>query len=176
METEREEIIIPHCGPRYSWGNQYTWGSSYKKKLIKPLGTIWFKVRKIIHRQTWKICAPILDALDVKRWKYSGGVRMVCGVCVKDELQRRTPRVSHWDRGKGAETDHPHIGEGAGAEVTGAYKALRMIGQGLVMATQRLCVVSDDKPGLPKPIGYGRPQLCVLNRLNRLRFILWGTW
>jgi len=62
----------------YSRGNPYTRGSSYKKKHVTPLGTIRFTVRRIIHRQTRKIYAPILDALDVKRRKYSRGVRMAC--------------------------------------------------------------------------------------------------
>jgi hypothetical protein len=49
IEEKQEELIQQHCGPRYSRGNQYTRGSSYKKKLITPMGAIWFKVRRIIH-------------------------------------------------------------------------------------------------------------------------------
>lgn len=34
-------------------------------------------------------------------------------------------------------------------------------------------LVSDDEPGLPETIRYGRRQLCILHGLKRLGFILW---
>jgi len=39
---------------------------------------IRFKARRVINRRTGRVHSPILEALDVKRRKYSRGVRMAC--------------------------------------------------------------------------------------------------
>ena len=48
------------------------------KKLVTSLGVVEFKVRRVISRKDGKVSSPILEALDVKRRKYSRGVRMAC--------------------------------------------------------------------------------------------------
>ena len=48
------------------------------KRLVTGLGTISFRVKKVISRIDDSVKAPILEALDVKRRKYSRDVRMNC--------------------------------------------------------------------------------------------------
>lgn len=213
IEAKQEEIIQLHCGPKHSRGNPYTRGSSYKKKLITPLGTIRFRVQRIIHRQNRKVLSPILEALDVKRRKYSRGVRMACA--------EYASKMSYGDAaleyltGTGVKvpkrTIHTWVKELA-PRLLEAYKASRPLEEDMVMgdstsvrglgrremnhvkvlisrdgALEDLWVndpwpnrevdvlVSDDEPGLPEKIMYGRRQLCILHGLKRLGFILWRT-
>jgi len=71
-------MVFEHCGPKYSRGNPYTRGSKYDKRLVTPLGAIWFKVHRIVKRGTDDVVSPILLALDVKGRKYSRDVRIAC--------------------------------------------------------------------------------------------------
>jgi len=64
------------CGPKYSRDHPHRRGGSYAKSLVTCLGEIRFKARKIIRRIDGKTSTPILEALNIKRRKYSRGVRM----------------------------------------------------------------------------------------------------
>ena len=74
---ERQEGFIQQlCGPRYSRSHPYRRGSSYTKTLVTNVGTIAFRVRRVIRKVDRKVSSPILEALDVKRRKYSRNIRM----------------------------------------------------------------------------------------------------
>ena len=64
------------CGLRYSRVHTHRRGSSYTKRLVTFLGEIRFKAKKTIKRSDGKTSTPILEALNIKRRKYSLGVRM----------------------------------------------------------------------------------------------------
>ena len=76
IEEEQERIIQKLCGPKYSRNHPYRRGSSYTKTLVTGIGTTRFKVKRVIRRTDNTVNSPILEALDVKRRKYSRDVRM----------------------------------------------------------------------------------------------------
>ena len=76
IERRQEQIVEELCGPRYSRGRGYRRGGSYTKTLVTCLGEIRFTAKKIIRRSDGQTSTPILEALDVKRRRYSRGVRM----------------------------------------------------------------------------------------------------
>jgi len=76
IERRQEEIVEELCGPRYSRGHRYRRGGSYTKTLVTCLGEIRFKAKKVIRRSDGKTATPLLKTLDVKRRRYSRGVRM----------------------------------------------------------------------------------------------------
>ena len=76
IERRQEKIVEELCGPRYSRGHPHRRGGTYTKTLVTCLGEITFKAKKIIRRSDGKTSTPILEALDVKRRRYSRGVRM----------------------------------------------------------------------------------------------------
>lgn len=76
IEERQERIVQEVCGPKYSRSRPYRRGSSYTKTLVTGLGTIRFRVKRVISRADNKVSAPILEALDVKRRKYSRDVRL----------------------------------------------------------------------------------------------------
>ena len=76
IEERQEEIILELCSPKYSRSHPYKRGGSYTKTLVTSLGTIRFKVKRVIRRKDGRTSSPILDALDVRRRKYSHDVRM----------------------------------------------------------------------------------------------------
>ena len=76
IEQRQKNLVEGLCGPSYSRGHPYRRGGSYTKTLTTFLGEIRFKAKKIIKRIDGKTSTPILEALDIKRRKYSRGVRM----------------------------------------------------------------------------------------------------
>jgi len=76
IEQRQKNLVEGLCGPSYSRGHPYRRGGSYTKSLVTCLGEIRFKAKKIIRRIDGKTSTPILEALDIKRRKYSRGVRM----------------------------------------------------------------------------------------------------
>ena len=78
IEERQEDLIYEMCGPRYSRGYVYRRGGSYTKRLVTSLGEIRFRVERVIRRIDDKVRSPILEALDVKRRKYSRDMRMKC--------------------------------------------------------------------------------------------------
>lgn len=76
IEEGQERVIQELCGPKYSRSHPYRRGSSYTKTLVTGLGTIRFKVKRVISRADNSVSPPILEALDVKHRKYSRDVRM----------------------------------------------------------------------------------------------------
>jgi len=76
IEDRQERIIEKLCGPKYSRSHPYRRGGSYTKTLVTSLGTVRFKVKRVINRINKSVSAPILESLDVKRRKYSRDVRM----------------------------------------------------------------------------------------------------
>jgi len=76
IEDRQERMIRKLCGPKYSRSHQYRRGSAYTKTVVTSLGTIKFKVKKVISKADNTVYSPILEALDVKRRKYSRDVRM----------------------------------------------------------------------------------------------------
>lgn len=76
IERRQEKIVEELCGPRYSRDHSHRRGGSYTKSLVTCLGEISFKAKKVIRRSDGKTSTPILEALDVKRRRYSRGVRM----------------------------------------------------------------------------------------------------
>lgn len=74
---ERQERIIGELGvPKYSRSHPYRRAGSYAKTLVTSIGAIRFKVKRVMRRTDNRIESPILEALDVKRRKYSRDVRM----------------------------------------------------------------------------------------------------
>jgi hypothetical protein len=76
IEERQERIVQELCGPKYSRSHPYRRGSSYTKTLVTGMGTISFKVKRVISRIDRSVNTPILEALDVKRRKYSRDVRI----------------------------------------------------------------------------------------------------
>ncbi|MBS7614292.1 hypothetical protein KEJ18_00930 [Candidatus Bathyarchaeota archaeon] len=76
IEERQERIIRKLCGLKYSRSHPYRRGSTYTKTLITGVGTVRFKVKRVISRTDSSVSTPILEALDVKRRKYSRDVRM----------------------------------------------------------------------------------------------------
>jgi hypothetical protein len=76
IEDHQERLVEELCGPRYSRGHPFRRGGTYTKRLVTCLGEIRFKAKKIIRRSDRQTSTPILEALDIKRRKYSRGVRM----------------------------------------------------------------------------------------------------
>ena len=76
IERRQEQIVEELCGPSYSRDHSYRRGGSYTKTLVTYLGEIRFKAKKIVRRSDGKTSIPILEALNVKRCRYSRGVRM----------------------------------------------------------------------------------------------------
>jgi len=76
IERRQKKLVEDLCGPRYSRGHSYRRGGSYTKTLVTGLGEIRFKAKKIVRRSDSRVSSPILEALDVKRRRYSRGVRM----------------------------------------------------------------------------------------------------
>ena len=76
IEERQERVVQELCGPRYSRSHPYRRGSSYTKTLVTGIGTIRFKVKRVISKIDNSVSSPILEALDVKRRKYSRDVRM----------------------------------------------------------------------------------------------------
>ena len=76
IEERQERIVQKLCGPKYSRSHPYRRGSSYAKTLVTGVGTISLKVKRVISRIDNSVSAPILEALDVKRRRYSRDVRM----------------------------------------------------------------------------------------------------
>ncbi len=75
MERQ-ERLILRLCGPKYSRNHPYRRGGSYMKTLVTGIGEIRFIVKKVIRKEDGRVFSPILEALDVKRRKYSRDVRM----------------------------------------------------------------------------------------------------
>jgi len=80
IERRQEELVDGLCGPRYCRGQGYRYrrGGSYTKRLITSLGEVRFRVARVVRRTDGKVHSPILDALDVRRRRYSRDVRMIC--------------------------------------------------------------------------------------------------
>jgi len=78
IERRQEELVEELCGPRYSKGHPYRRGGSYTRRLVTGLGEIRFRVRKVVRRVDGRVSSPILEALDVRRRRYSKEVRMNC--------------------------------------------------------------------------------------------------
>ena len=78
IEARQERLIMELCGPRYSRAYPYKRGGSYTKNLVTPIGAIKFRVKKVINRQTGKGSSPILKLIDVKKRRYSRGIRIAC--------------------------------------------------------------------------------------------------
>jgi len=76
IEERQEQLILQLCGPRYSRCYPYRRGGSYWKTLVTGIGRIRFRVKKVIRREDGRVISPILEALDVKRRRYSRDVRM----------------------------------------------------------------------------------------------------
>jgi len=76
IEERQEQLIQKLCGSRYSRSHAYRRGSSYAKILVTGIGTVRFKVKRVISRADNTVRSPILEALDMKRRKYSRDVRM----------------------------------------------------------------------------------------------------
>jgi hypothetical protein len=76
IEERQEQLILQLCGPKYSRSHPYRRGGSYMKTLVTGIGEIRFRVKKVIRREDGRVFSPILEALDVKRRKYSRDVRM----------------------------------------------------------------------------------------------------
>lgn len=76
IELRQERLILRLCGPKYSRSYPYRRGGSYWKTLVTGIGKIRFRVKKVIRREDGRVFSPILEALDVKRRKYSRDVRM----------------------------------------------------------------------------------------------------
>jgi hypothetical protein len=76
IEERQERLIQRLCGPKYSRSHPYRRGSSYIKALVTGIGTIRFEVRRVISRTDDRVSSPILEALDVRRRRYSRDVRM----------------------------------------------------------------------------------------------------
>ena len=76
IERHQEQLVEELCGPRYGRGHPHRRGGSYTKSLVTCLGEIRFKAKKIIRRSDGKTATPILEVLDVKRRRYSRGIRM----------------------------------------------------------------------------------------------------
>jgi hypothetical protein len=76
VEERREQLIEGLCGPRYSRSHLYRRGGSYTKTLITGIGGIRFRVKRVISRSDGRVSSPILEALDVRRRRYSRDVRM----------------------------------------------------------------------------------------------------
>lgn len=76
IEEKQKKLILQLCGPKYSRSHPHRRGSSYTKTLVTSLGTIRFKVKRVIRRTDNTVYSPILGALDVKHRKYSRDVRM----------------------------------------------------------------------------------------------------
>jgi len=78
IERRQEELVYELCGPRYSRCHPYRRGGSYTRRLVTSLGEVRFKVKKVVSRTDGRVSTPILDALDIKRRRYSRDVRMKC--------------------------------------------------------------------------------------------------
>jgi len=78
IERWQEGLVDELCGPRYSRGHTYRRGGSYTKTLITGIGTVRFRVKRVIRRIDNTVRSPILEALDAKRRRYSRDVRMKC--------------------------------------------------------------------------------------------------
>ena len=89
IERRQEKIVEELCGPNYSRGRSYRRGDSYNKSLVTCLSEIRLKAKKIIRRSDGKTATPILEALDVKRRRYSRGVRMRLAEFASKMSQRR---------------------------------------------------------------------------------------
>ncbi len=76
IEERQGELIRRLCGPKYSRRHPCKRGSSYTKTLVTSIGKIGFRVKRVIRRVGDVVSSPILDALDVKRRRYSRDVRM----------------------------------------------------------------------------------------------------
>jgi hypothetical protein len=76
IEDHQERLVEELCGPRYGRGQPHRRGGSYTKSLVTCLGKIRFKAKKTIRRSDGQTSTPILEVLDVKRLRYSRGVRM----------------------------------------------------------------------------------------------------
>jgi len=76
IERRQETLVEELCGPRYSRSHPHRRGGTYTKSLVTCLGEIRFKAKKIVRRSDGKTSTPLLEALDVKRRRYSRGVRM----------------------------------------------------------------------------------------------------
>jgi len=76
IEERQEEFILELCGPKYSRSHPYKRGGSYIKTVVTCLGTLRFKVKRVRRRKNGRTSSPILDALDVRRRKYTRDVRM----------------------------------------------------------------------------------------------------
>jgi len=78
VEEQQEKLIQELCGPKYARNSEYRRGSSYFKTLTTGVGKIRFRVKRVIRRTDNAVKSPILEALDVKRKRYSSDVRMKC--------------------------------------------------------------------------------------------------
>lgn len=78
IEQRQMELVYRLCGPRYSRGHTYRRGGSYTKRLTTSLGEVRLKIERVVRRTDGRVSSPILDALDVKRRRYSRDVRMRC--------------------------------------------------------------------------------------------------
>jgi len=80
IERRQEELVDELCGPRYCRGQGYRYrrGASYTKRLVTSLGEVRFRVARVVRRTDGRVYSPILDALDVRRRRYSRDVRMIC--------------------------------------------------------------------------------------------------
>ena len=76
IEERQEQLILQLCGPKYSRNYPYRRGSAYWKTLVTGIGKIRFRVKRVISKEDGRVFSPILEALDVKRRKYSRDVRM----------------------------------------------------------------------------------------------------
>ena len=101
------------CSPRYKRGHSYRRGGSYIKSLVTCLSEIRFKAKKIIRRSDGKTSTTILEVLDVKRRRYSRGVRMSLAeftlkICYGDAyLEYETATGGHVPK----RTIHSFVGE-----------------------------------------------------------------
>ena len=78
VEGRQEEVVDGLCGPRYSRGFPYRRGGAYAKRLVTSLGEVRFRVERVVRRTDGSVSSPVLDALDVRRRRYSRDVRMNC--------------------------------------------------------------------------------------------------
>jgi len=88
IEGRQEELVYELCGPRYSRGHPYRRGGSYTRRLVTSLGEVRFKARKVVRRVDGRVYTPILEALDIKRRRYSRNVRMNCAEFASKMSQR----------------------------------------------------------------------------------------
>jgi len=65
ITERRERLILRLCGPKYSRSYPYRREGSYWKPLITSIGTIRFRVEKVVQREDGDMFSPILEALDV---------------------------------------------------------------------------------------------------------------